>query len=64
MILDQEKEQLRSRILNSAVQESDRKLALLVALTVAKIARFDFPAKWYAMIDQICQYNSLFLGQM
>jgi hypothetical protein len=37
---------IRSRLLESAVNEADQRLALQNALVVAKIVRFEFPNDW------------------
>jgi hypothetical protein len=37
---------IRSRLLESAVNEADSRLALQNALVVAKIVRFEFPSDW------------------
>jgi hypothetical protein len=69
MISDDEKQQLRLRLLQSGIQEPDRKLAALVALVIGKIARLDFPTKWpdlvNTLIDTIRQHQeSTFHGFM
>jgi hypothetical protein len=62
LILDSEKAQLRPRILECGIQEPDRRLANLIALSAAKIARLDFPAKWpdviSDLISRIRQYSN------
>jgi hypothetical protein len=42
----QDKVVIRSRLLESAVNEADQRLALQNALVVAKIVRFEFPTDW------------------
>jgi hypothetical protein len=42
----QDKNTIRSRLLESAVNEADSRLALQNALVVAKIVRFEFPNDW------------------
>jgi hypothetical protein len=45
-IAKSDKEQIRSQLLNSGVNESDPRIAFQIALVVAKIGRYDFPAQW------------------
>jgi hypothetical protein len=42
----EDKGAIRSRLLESAVNEADQRLALQNALVVAKIVRFEFPSDW------------------
>ena len=42
-----DKAQIRARLLESAVNEADQRLALQNALVVAKIVRFEYPVDWY-----------------
>ena len=42
----EDKLDIRSRLLESAVNEADQRLALQNALVVAKIVRFEFPNDW------------------
>jgi hypothetical protein len=42
----EDKSTIRSRLLESAVNEADQRLALQNALVVAKIVRFEFPNDW------------------
>jgi hypothetical protein len=44
----EDKSQIRSRLLESAVNEADHRLALQNALVVAKIVRFEYPNDWYS----------------
>lgn len=62
MILEKHKDELRPRILTSGLQESDRRLADLVALVVAKIARFDFPTKWPDVVSDLVKAIRQFSG--
>jgi hypothetical protein len=43
----EDKAAIRARLLESAVNEADQRLALQNALVVAKIVRFEFPNDWY-----------------
>lgn len=43
-----DKAAIRTRLLESAVNEADSRLALQNALVIAKIVRFEFPNDWYA----------------
>ena len=45
-ITKEEKSLIRSRCLESGINEPDRRLALQNALVVAKITRFEFPHDW------------------
>lgn len=38
---------IRSRLLESGIEEYDQRLALQNALVVAKIVRFEYPNDWY-----------------
>lgn len=38
---------IRTRLLESGVNEADQRLALQNALVIAKIVRFEFPNDWY-----------------
>lgn len=51
-LTDQEKNFLRSEILQ-VVGLKDAKAALQIALTVAKIARHDYPSTWPTLLDQL-----------
>ena len=42
----EDKTSIRARLLESAVNEDDQRLALQNALVVAKIVRFEFPHDW------------------
>jgi hypothetical protein len=42
----EDKNAIRVRLLESAVNEADHRLALQNALVVAKIVRFEFPNDW------------------
>lgn len=43
----EDKAAIRSRLLESGVNEADQRLALQNALVIAKIVRFEFPNDWY-----------------
>lgn len=43
----EDKAAIRTRLLESAINEADSRLALQNALVVAKIVRFEFPHDWY-----------------
>ncbi|KAF2678917.1 ARM repeat-containing protein [Lentithecium fluviatile CBS 122367] len=51
----EDKAQIRSRLLESAVNEADARLALQNALVVAKIVRFEYPADWPHLFHQLLQ---------
>lgn len=42
---------IRVRLLESAVNEADNRLALQNALMVAKIVRFEYPNDWYLLLE-------------
>lgn len=42
----EDKEVIRSRLVNSILNEHDNRLALQAALVIAKIARYEFPLDW------------------
>ncbi|WPH01658.1 importin-11 [Acrodontium crateriforme] len=46
---------IRSRLLESGLNEPDDRLALQNALVTAKIARFEYPAEWPDAISQLVQ---------
>ncbi|KAF1916652.1 armadillo-type protein [Ampelomyces quisqualis] len=46
---------IRSRLLESAVNEPDQRLALQNALVVAKVVRFEFPTDWPDLFQQLLQ---------
>lgn len=50
----EDKATIRARLLQSAVNEADQRMALQNALVVAKIARFEYPNDWYVPSDQPC----------
>ena len=45
-ISKEEKTLIRSRCLESGIHESDARIALQIALIIAKITRFEFPHDW------------------
>ena len=51
-----EKALIRSRCLESGVNEADHRLALQNAVVVAKIVRYEYPADWPDAISSIVQY--------
>ncbi|KAL5117145.1 hypothetical protein ACEQ8H_004970 [Pleosporales sp. CAS-2024a] len=50
-----DKAAVRARLLESAVNEADARLALQNALVVAKIVRFEFPTDWPDLFQQLLQ---------
>lgn len=48
-----DKDNVRSRLLESGINEGDQRLALQNALVVAKIVRFDWPNSWPDVIPQL-----------
>ncbi|GME46732.1 importin 11 [Neofusicoccum parvum] len=51
----EDKTLIRSRLLESGVNEADQRLALQNALVIAKIVRFEFPHDWPDVINQIIE---------
>ncbi|CAN9271905.1 unnamed protein product [Alternaria alternata] len=49
----EDKATIRARLLESAVNEADHRLALQNALVVAKIVRFEFPNDWPELFQQL-----------
>lgn len=47
VIAKDEKNLIRSRLLESGVNEADKRLALQNALVIAKVVRFEYPHDWY-----------------
>jgi hypothetical protein len=50
-----DKAQIRERLLDSAVNEADQRLALQNALVVAKIGRLEYPGDWPDLFQQLLQ---------
>ena len=50
-ITKEEKTLIRSRCLDSGINEPDYRLALQNALVIAKIMRFEFPHEWYGRLQ-------------
>lgn len=48
-----DKDVIRSRLLESALQEQDARLALQNALVIAKIARFEYPHDWRDVLSSL-----------
>jgi hypothetical protein len=46
-LFDQEKKQIQELLLFTAANEVDSQIAKMLAVVAAKIARFDFPGRWY-----------------
>ncbi|KAF2186512.1 ARM repeat-containing protein [Zopfia rhizophila CBS 207.26] len=51
----EDKAAIRSRLLESGVNEADQRLALQSALVIAKIVRFEFPNEWPELFQQLLQ---------
>ena len=50
-----DKNVIRSRLLDSVLNEPDDRLALQNALVVAKVARFEFPQDWPDVVSNLVQ---------
>ncbi|KAJ4363912.1 hypothetical protein N0V83_009364 [Neocucurbitaria cava] len=51
----EDKATIRARLLESAINEADHRLALQNALVVAKIVRFEYPNDWPDLFQQLLQ---------
>lgn len=51
----EDKNVIRSRLLESGINEGDQRLALQNALVIAKVVRYEFPTTWPDVISQITQ---------
>jgi len=51
----EDKNIIRSRLLESGINEGDQRLALQNALVIAKVVRYEFPNTWPDVIPQITQ---------
>jgi hypothetical protein len=45
---------IRSRLLESGIEEYDHRLALQNALVIAKVSRFEYPQDWY---EVVCSFS-------
>jgi len=54
-ITQDERSQIRDRLIPSGLNETQDKLANLNAISIAKIARYDFPTQWPSLMDDIMQ---------
>jgi hypothetical protein len=54
-VTKEDKATIRTRLLESAINEADSRLALQNALVVAKIVRFEFPNDWPDLFQQLLQ---------
>ena len=48
-----EKDLIRSRVLESAINEPDRRLALQISILIAKITRYEYPHDWPNVLDSV-----------
>lgn len=49
-VSSEDKAVIRSRLLESGIEEYDHRLALQNALVIAKVSRFEYPQDWYEII--------------
>lgn len=49
---------IRSRLLESGLEEYDHRLALQNALVIAKISRFEYPNDWYDLFSYIYRQDT------
>lgn len=50
-----EKDLVRSRCLESGINEPDRRLALQISIVIAKITRYEYPHDWPDVLDSILE---------
>lgn len=50
-----EKDLIRSRCLESGINEPDRRLALQISIVIAKITRYEYPHDWPDVLDSILE---------
>ena len=50
-----EKDLIRSRSLNSGINEPDRRLALQISIVIAKITRYEYPHDWPDVLNSILE---------
>jgi hypothetical protein len=50
---------IRSRLLESGIEEYDHRLALQNALVIAKVSRFEYPQDWYELVRCLIRYTIL-----
>jgi hypothetical protein len=48
-VSSEDKTVIRSRLLESGIEEYDHRLALQNALVIAKVSRFEYPQDWYGV---------------
>ena len=54
-IKKEEKDLIRSRSLESGINEPDRRLALQVSILIAKITRYEYPHDWPDVLDSVLE---------
>ena len=57
-----EKNLIRSRSLESGINEPDRRLALQISIVIAKITRYEYPHDWPDVLDAILDQSQLSLA--
>lgn len=57
-----EKDLIRSRCLNSGINEPDRRLALQISIVIAKITRHEYPHDWPDVFDSVLEQLQHSLG--
>jgi len=62
VVSNPDKENIRKGLLQTTILEPDTKLASLAALTLSKIARYDFPTQWPEAINELMQAIRTFSG--
>ena len=51
-----EKDLIRSRILENGINEPDRRLALQISIVIAKITRYEYPHDWPDVLDSVLSH--------
>lgn len=58
----EEKDLIRSKSLESGINEPDRRLALQISIVIAKITRYEYPHDWPDVLDSIIEQLQPSLG--
>lgn len=61
-IKKEEKDLIRSRCLESGIDEPDRRLALQTSIVIAKITRYEYPHDWPDVLESILEHLRPSLG--
>ena len=58
-----EKDSIRSRSIESGINEPDRRLALQISIVIAKITRYEYPHDWPDVLDSVLEHLQPSLGR-